>query len=165
MSENREDQPIYSFQLISAIGQDGLYVGYLAIREVPNGFENPSKYGIRLDIPGSFRMNDELVQAGRVHFDRFNRGEVGLDSIPVVKEKLRGYRITGTARFQLVDLKWEPVLEIKKMEEPNRGAKQIIMGPETVFPRNLYRDPELAAKFAVEFGRSMVTKSVNGLQI
>ena len=42
-----------------------------------------------------------------------------------VPEKIRGCRIVGSARFQVVDLRWEPVLELKKTEEPSSRARRL----------------------------------------
>lgn len=157
-------KPLYSYQLIST-HVDGLHEGFLAVRELPDGLESPSRYGFRIEVPGKFSSKEDLVTEAKRHFTRFSSGEVGHDAIPVERLKLRGYRLLGTARFQIVDLKWEPVLYLKKIEEPNRGHKQTVMGPDTVFPRNLFRSPDLAARFAVDFGKAMVIGFLNGLEI
>jgi hypothetical protein len=155
----------FSYQLIVDRGGDGSYAGYLAIRESTNLLDGPPRYGIRFDIPGTFRSGEELNDVGARLFARFLKGEASPAAIPVEKEKVRGYRIVGSARFQVVDLKWEPVLELKKIEEPNRGKRQTVTGHGTVFPRNLFRSPELAARFAFDFGKGMVIGSLSGLEI
>jgi len=59
---------------------------------------------------------------------------------------------------------WEPVLELKKMEEPNKGKRQTVVGPGTVMIRNLCRSEEMAAKFALDAGKTMILDQV-GLKI
>jgi hypothetical protein len=140
------------------------FAGFLSIRRIDDPLEGPSRYGWKIEIPGKFQSRQELIATGNTFFGRFLKGEVSSPTA-TEKEKFRGYRITGSARFQAVDLKWEPVLEIKKVEEPNKGTKQIIVGPNTVFPRNLFPSPEGAAKFAFEFGKRMVLGIVQGLEI
>ncbi|SEN30009.1 hypothetical protein SAMN05216404_103304 [Nitrosospira multiformis] len=79
--------------------------------------------------------------------------------------KLRGYKIIGKARFDIARLKWEPSLEIRKIEEPNKGQTQIFTGSQTAFARNLFPMEDTAAKFALETGKRMVLGLVNGLEI
>ena len=140
------------------------FAGFLSIRRIDNPLEGPPLYGWKLQIPGTFNSRKELIAAGNIFFGRFLKGEVS-SPIATEKEKFRGYRIIGSARFQAVALKWEPILEIKKVEEPNKGKKQIISGHNTVFPRNLFPSSEGAAKFAFNFGKAMVLGSVQGLEI
>jgi hypothetical protein len=81
------------------------------------------------------------------------------------KGKLRGYKIIGSARFDVDKHKWEPMLELKKIEEPNKGKTQVISGTSTAFGRNLFPMEETAAKFAFETGKRMILGLVSGLEI
>lgn len=156
----------YQYMCYLEFTKDGSseFAGFLSIRKIEDPSEGPSRYGWKIDIPGKFHSRQELISAGNTFFSRFLNGEVSPSS-STEKEKFRGYRIVGSARFQAIDLKWEPVLEIKKVEEPNKGKRQTIIGSNTVFPRNLYSSPEGAAKFAFEFGKRMVLGIVQGLEI
>lgn len=155
---------VYQFHLESRVDAFGRHSGYLVIRRVDNGLEGVSKYGARIDIPGSFPSKQPLLDTAYQLFNRFVRGEL---SAPVVeaKEKLNGYRITGSARFHIGALKWEPTLKLKKTVGPNKGAKQSVLGHETPFPLNLFTTPENAARFALDYGLNMVRGHIQGLAI
>ena len=162
INTTRRSDYLFTLHVISK--QSNKYRGYLAIRQNDSQLESVPRYGWKLDIPDSYKSHEDLVTAGNVLFSRYLKYEVSV-SVPVVKEKLRGYRIVGSARFQLFDLKWEPVLELKKLEEPNKGKKQTVMGPDTAFARNLFQSAESAATFACDFGKRMVIGLVRGLEI
>ncbi len=146
----------------------GTYGGYLVIRHK----DEPSKessiesspYGSKLEIHGVFRSREEVVREGKKLYSRYLKGEVSALPAYEEKEKLRGYRIIGKARFDADNLMWEPVLELKKMEEPNKGKRQTVVGPGTVMIRNLCRSEEMAAKFALDAGKTMILDQV-GLKI
>jgi len=146
----------------------GTYGGYLVIRHK----DEPSKessiesspYGSKLEIHGVFRSREEVVRVGKRLYSRYLKGEVSALPAYEEKEKLRGYRIIGKARFDADKLMWEPVLELKKMEEPNKGKRQTVVGPGTVMTRNLCRTEEMAAKFALDVGKTMILDQV-GLEI
>jgi len=159
-----EPTTLHSFHIESTKDDFGRHKGYVVIRRVDNALEGPSQYGVRLDIPGTFSSGQALLESANQVFIRFTRGEM---HAPVVeeKQKLNGYRITGSARFHIGHLKWEPILELKKTVEPNKGAKQLVMGHGTPFPRNLFSSPQNAARFAVDYGKSMVIRHVQGLSI
>ncbi|MBL8447741.1 MAG: hypothetical protein JNJ44_10060 [Zoogloeaceae bacterium] len=126
--------------------------------------DGPSCYGWKLDIPGTFSSRQELSKAGDALYARFLKGEIS-PSIETRKEKFRGYRVVGSARFQALHFKWEPVLELRKVEEPNKGMTQLVSGRDTAFSRNLYSSSEGAAIFALEYGKRMVLGIVRGLEI
>jgi len=140
------------------------FAGFLSIRRINDPLEGPPRYGSRIDIPGKFRSRQELIATGNTYFSRFLNGEIS-SSVAPLKEKFRGYRITGSARFQALELKWEPVLEIKKLEEPNKGRRQSLQGPDTPFPWNLFQSSESATRFALDYGKRMVLGLVQGLEI
>lgn len=140
------------------------FTGFLSIRHLDDSLEESSRYGQKLEIPEKFQSRQELIDAGNILFTRFLKGEVSTP-IAMIKERFRGYRVLGTARFQVVDLKWEPILELKKIEEPNKGKKQVIGGYNTAFTRNLFPSSEGAARFANEFGKRMILGIVQGLEI
>jgi hypothetical protein len=164
-AEEKSEERQYSYALKSEVGQDSLHSGYLVLREIQTDLNTPSMYGIRIPIPGKYNGSEELAAAGRAVFVKFNKGTATTESIPKLQEKLKGYRLTGTARFQIIDLKWEPVLEIKNMEGANRGLRQTVIGGHTPFTRNLFRSPDSAAQFALDYGKQMVNKTVGGLEI
>jgi len=165
MEASERSQKNYSSRLEARVEDDSRrHLGYIVIRHTDNPLAGPSRYGSRIDIPGSFRSHDELITAADELFARFLRGDV---SAPLTehREKFQGYRITGTVRFDAVALKWEPVLELKKMDEPNKGKRQTVSGGNTPFPRNLFDTPENAAQFAFDYGKRMILSLIQGLEI
>ena len=165
MTGNSRSEKNYSFRLEAWVEGNGQrHLGYLAIRQTANPLEGLSLYGTRLDIPGSFQSHRDLSAAADKLYARFLRGDI---SPPIVehKEKYQGYRITGKVRFKVGELKWEPVLELKKMQEPNKGLRQTVSGIDTPFPRNLFDTPENAALFAFDYGKRMVMGLIQGLKI
>lgn len=142
----------------------GAYRGYLVIRRSEESLEGLPRYGLKLEIPGTHKSRQDLSNAGTALFARYLKGEVS----PLVhseKVKFCGYRLVGSARFHAMDLKWEPLLELKKIEEPNKGRKQTIMGHDTAFARNLFPSADGAAKFAIEFGKRLVMDHSKELEI
>ncbi|MBK7014776.1 MAG: hypothetical protein IPH39_04180 [Sulfuritalea sp.] len=156
--------PRYHWSIQTISQTSGSFSGYLVIRNQDQPLEGTPRYGYRLDIPGTHRSHQELTKAGSDLFSKFLRGAV---SAPVIeeKEKLRGFRIVGTGRFLVHELKWEPYLELKKLDEPNKGKRQTVGGQGTAFARNLFPAPEGAAKFALDHGKRMVIGMVGGLEI
>lgn len=154
----------YHWSIQTSSQTPGKFSGYLIIRNQDQPQEVVPRYGFRIDIPGQYGSHHDLTKAGGELFSRFLRGAV---SSPVVeeKEKLRGYRIVGTARFLIHELKWEPYLELKRLEDPNKGKRQTIGGQGTAFARNLFPAAEGAAKFALDHGKRMVIGIVGGLEI
>jgi hypothetical protein len=155
-------QSLKSVQIIR--DENGTYEGYLVIRHIDETSKEASYYGRKLPISGPLKSRAEVHEAGDRLYDRYMKGDI---SIPEHSEKgkLRGYKITGRARFDASKHEWEPILELKKIEAPNKGQAQVILGSDTVFGRNLFAMEETAAKFAVETGKRMILGLVNGLDI
>ncbi len=143
---------------------NGSYQGYLVIYRFDE-VGKPIRYGLKIPIPGVFNSGITLSHEGEKLYARYRKGAISIAPPHVEKMKCRGYKIIGTARFNTAKLQWEPSLEIKKIEEPNKGETQSVTGAERAFAHNLFSLEETAAKFAVETGNRMVLGLVNGLTI
>lgn len=154
--------PVKSIQVI---GEENGYGGYLVIRYIDETSKEPSHYGKKLPIPGPFKSSSEVHKAGDRLYDRYLKGQVDAPPFHLEKGKLRGYKIIGSARFDVDKHKWEPMLELKKIEEPNKGKTQVISGTSTAFGRNLFPMEETAAKFALETGKRIILGLVSALEI
>lgn len=152
-----------SLNLIKVIrGEAGTYKGYLVIRDVDE-MSKPTSYGRKLTISGPFKSSMDVKREGDKLYERFLKGEITSQPY-AAKIKLRGYRIIGKARFDADQEGWEPTLELKKLEEPNNGKIQIVMGRNTAFARNLFSTEERGARFALDAGKAMVIDRT-GLEI
>lgn len=149
------EAPSGSLKVVRIIrNENGMYGGYLVIRYLDES-SKPTSYGCKITIPDSFRTSAEAIRESDKLFSRYIKDEISIQQYSE-KIKLRGYRIIGKARFDADREGWEPVLELKKIEEPNRGQTQIIIGRNTAFARNLFATEERAAKFAIDAGKMMV---------
>lgn len=141
---------------------DGSYHGFLLIRQIDES-SKPTPYSWKLTISGAFKSSVDVTREGDKLYERFLKGEITVQQY-AEKVKLRGYRIIGRARFDADREGWEPTLELKKLEDPNKGKMQIVMGRKTAFARNLFPTEERAAKFALDVGKGMVIDKA-GLEI
>lgn len=143
-------------KLVSHRNDKGRFEGFI---QVAGG---ASRLGWKVEVSGEY-VNSWDLQTEALHtFSRFKAGEVKALTNEQSR-KFRGYRLTGRVRYVVAEDGWEPVLEMKKLEEPYRGRKVVYQGGETPFPRNAQRTPERATLFAIEYGERLVMGLVGNL--
>ena len=143
---------------------NGPHRAYVTAHPRDNRGGTRSRFAVRLDLPGTY-LTKAHAEAAAFHLaNRFFRGHHSAVEREVTAT-VKGYVITGRARFRIDCHEWEPVLWIKSMRAINKGAIQTFDSNSSPFHKSTFPNAETAARFALSYGERVAMGMVGGLHV
>ena len=142
----------------------GLHRAYVTAHPKDDRGGAHSRFAVRLDLPGTYSSKIQAQPAAFYIANRFfHRKYAALEC--EMTTTVKGYAITGRARFRIDCHEWEPVLWIKSTRVLNKGATQTFDGNNSPFHKSTFPSAEAAARFALSYGERVAMGLIGGLHV